>query len=110
MRHRNILILAFALLLAGLIVLAGKARAHGWYPHECCHDQDCAVVEKVDMLPAIPMATGAISMVVTTKYGTAIVPASFPRRESKDGQMHACMLPDSNGNMRVLCLFMPPSM
>ena len=50
------------------------------------------------------------TMLVTTKHGTVLVPANFPRRESKDNQMHACMrvLPGSN-SMRLICLFLPPS-
>ena len=48
-------------------------------------------------------------MIVTTKHGTVIVPANFPRRESKDNQMHACMRPMSDGGMRLLCLFLPPA-
>jgi len=94
------------------LMAATPAAAHDWYPHECCHDQDCAAVEKIEMLPT-PTADGAgsvaASMVVTTKYGSALVPASFPRRESKDHRMHACMLPDGAGKMRLLCIFMPPS-
>ncbi len=92
---------------------ATPASAHDWYPLECCHNQDCAAVEKVEMLPT-PTAEGpggpGMSMVVTTKYGSALVPATFPRRESKDHRMHACMLPDGEGRMRLICIFMPPSM
>jgi hypothetical protein len=46
---------------------------------------------------------------VTTKHGKALVPASFPRRESKDHRMHACMMPGEGGKMRLICIFMPPS-
>lgn len=94
------------------MLAASPAAAHDWYPHECCHDQDCAAVDKVEMLPT-PMAEGTgatgMSMRVTTKYGSALVPASFPRRESKDHRMHACMLPDGRGSMRLICIFMPPA-
>jgi hypothetical protein len=37
------------------------------------------------------------------------VPANFPRRESKDNQMHACMRRTAEGSMRLLCIFMPPA-
>ncbi len=97
--------------LAALLV-ATPAAAHDWYPHECCHDQDCAAVDKIEMVPQ-KTSDGAGStpvMAVTTKWGTALVPASFPRRKSQDHRMHACMLPDGRGKMRLLCLFMPPSM
>ncbi len=105
-----------AALLASAI--AAPAAAHDWYPIECCSGMDCAVVEKVEMMPAPGIsgilgspayAAGPGSMMVTTKHGTVIVPANFPRRESKDNQMHACMRPTSDGTMRLLCLFLPPA-
>ena len=82
---------------------------------------DCAPVEKVEILspPAIASMFAAPSqasqglpgaMLVTTKHGSVVVPANFPRRESKDGRMHACMRPADGGNMRLICLFMPPAM
>lgn len=73
---------------------------------------DCAPVDKVEMVPtpAVDGATGAPStMLVTTRHGSALVPANFPRRESKDHRMHACMLPEGGGRMRLICIFMPPS-
>jgi hypothetical protein len=97
---------------------ATPAAAHDWYPLECCHAMDCAVVDKVEMVP-VPFTSSMLgspayayspgSMIVTTKHGSVIVPANFPRRESKDNQMHACMRPTSDGTMRLLCLFLPPA-
>ena len=50
------------------------------------------------------------AMLVTTRHGSVVVPANFPRRESKDNRMHACMRPGpSGGNMRLICIFMPPA-
>ena len=49
-------------------------------------------------------------MIVTTKHGTVVVPGDFPRRESKDHRMHACMMPGTSGQMQLICIFMPPSM
>ena len=115
--------LAIMIALAGfslaMVVKAVSAKAHGWYPIECCSGMDCAPVEKVEIRPAeaftahalIPPAYAAPSaMVVTTKHGTAIVPGNFPRRESKDGQLHACMRPAKDGGMKLLCIFFPPAM
>jgi hypothetical protein len=102
-------------LMAALMAAATPAAAHEWYPMECCHNQDCAAVDKVEMVPT-PAATGSEngsqrpSMRVTTRHGTVVVPSSFPRRESKDHRMHACMLPGEGGKMRLICIFMPPSM
>jgi hypothetical protein len=50
------------------------------------------------------------TMIVTTKHGTVVVPSNFPRRESKDHRMHACMMPGAGGQMQLICIFMPPSM
>jgi hypothetical protein len=101
--------------LLAFLLAATPAAAHDWYPLECCHDQDCAPVDKVEMVPtpAVAGQEGAQAapqaMMVTTKHGTALVPASFPRRESKDHRMHACMMPGEGGKMRLICIFMPPS-
>jgi hypothetical protein len=104
--------------LAVLVALAAPAAAHDWYPLECCHALDCAPVEKVEILPNPPMASiiGSSAMAsapsamrITTKHGSVVVPANFPRRDSKDNQMHACMRPGEGGGMRLLCIFIPPS-
>ncbi len=92
------------------------AAAHDWYPLECCHQQDCAPVDRTEFVPtpatAEPqgMTPAPGTMIVTTKHGTVVVPANFPRRESKDHRMHACMMPGSGGQMQLICIFMPPSM
>src|SRR5258705_10860660 len=79
--------------LAAVLAAATPAAAHDWYPMECCHAMDCAAVEKVEMLPgpaiasmlSVPAPSGALgAMLVTTRPGSVVVPANFPRRESKD--------------------------
>jgi hypothetical protein len=85
-----------------LLLSIGPANAHDWYPRECCHEMDCAPVEHVEMVPAEGVTR------VRTVHGSATIPASFPRRESKDHRMHVCMRPSVNG-MKLLCVFMPPS-
>jgi hypothetical protein len=59
---------------------------------------------------APPAAASPSVMLVTTRHGTVAVPANFPRRQSQDGRMHACMRPAQNGGMRLICVFMPPAM
>ena len=103
--------------LAAMLV-ATPAVAHDWYPMECCHSMDCAPVERVEMLPGTAFSALGSSayaaplggMLVTTKHGSVVVPANFPRRESKDGQMHACMRPGHKGYMKLICIFLPPAM
>ncbi len=115
--------LALAWLLSGIVAsalfgsFATPAGAHDWYPMECCHGMDCAPVDKVEVLQGPAMATlgpiapqtGPSAMIVTTRHGSVLVPADFPRRESKDNRMHACMRPTGNGSMMLICIFMPPS-
>jgi hypothetical protein len=105
-------------LLAALLAAATPAAAHDWYPMECCHSMDCAPVEKVEMIPgpgiasllSSPAQASALgAMLVTTKHGSVVVPANFPRRESKDHRMHACMRPGQGGTMRLICIFLPPA-
>ena len=99
-----------------ILFAASVANAHDWYPLECCHAQDCAPVDKAETsMPPIsipPHAMGFTAIVpplptltVTTKHGTAPVPANLQRRPSPDGRMHACIR-----DGKVICLFIPPSM
>ena len=99
---------------AGLLLVATAAAAHDWYPIECCSGMDCAPVEKVEIISlqsAGIMGSAPLpgSMRITTKHGSVIVPANFPRRESKDNQMHACIRTSTGGTPRLICLFLPPS-
>jgi hypothetical protein len=87
-----------------VVGLVAYARAHSWYPMDCCSDYDCAIVVKTSFVASDPKVPA--NMVVETVYGTAVVPHNFPLRQSKDGQTHACI--DKQG--RLLCLFVPPSM
>ena len=105
-------------ILAAALAAATPAAAHDWYPMECCHAMDCAPVDKVEMLPGPSIASmlstpaqadSVGGMLVTTRHGSVVVPANFPRRESKDNRMHACMRPNPNGGMRLICIFLPPA-
>jgi len=80
--------------------------AHEWYPPECCQGTDCAPVLSVQTLPALNSPSPP-AMVVTTKHGSVVVPGEFPRRQSKDNRMHACMKQGVT-RMHLLCLFIPP--
>jgi len=91
----------------GLALSISAASAHDWYPMECCRGKDCAEVEHVTYDRASGVGNKLPILAVTTKHGTALVPENFPHQESKDGKMHACMLP-GRGDMRLICLFVPP--
>jgi hypothetical protein len=103
--------------LLAFLLAATPAAAHDWYPMECCHEMDCAPVDRAEIVPTPTqrdpkdgVAIGPATMVVTTKHGTVVVPGDFPRRESKDHRMHACMMPGTGGQMQLICIFMPPAM
>jgi len=110
------LIFAFAgSLLALILTRPAGAQPHDmtdpghWYPIECCNALDCAPVDQVGHLAS--ENGGLPHLIVRSKHGTVMVPATFPRRESKDGRMHVCMRPnDDNGGRRLICLFMPGGM
>ena len=82
---------------AVFFLMPSSAKAHdagGWqYPHECCHDTDCAVIDKIT-----EERDG--SVLVTTKHGTARFPKGHPRKDSPDGRGHACFTPT-----KLYCLF-----
>ena len=82
------------------------AKAHDWYPRECCNHKDCAPVETSAWF--IPTAGGLPQLVVTSKHGRVTVPRDFPVRESKDSRMHVCIRQNEYGGWDVMCLFMPP--
>ena len=92
-------LLLFAMFIGSI---STAAVAHDWYPMECCHGMDCAPVDRVDK-------TEPGGMTVTSRHGTAVIPESMPRRESRDQRMHVCMQPSRLGRMRVICVFVPPS-
>ena len=101
-RNRTCAVIGFGFVVSALSIL--PAVAHDWYPRECCSAQDCALVERAESLP-----NGSLRL--TSRVGTTVVPASFPRQPSPDGQMHICMVRYSHlDDMRPVCLFVPPDM
>ena len=79
------------------------AKAHDWYPHECCHGGDCAPVDNVTRI--VTAASGQTGLILKSKLGTALLPPNFPVRESKRPShacMHASKLVRRNGcNLRI---------
>ncbi len=118
MSNRFVFILGFLLVVILSVLLATYASAHEapsgkWkYPHECCHDQDCAPVDSVARTN--PTDGSLPQLIVTTKHGTVIVPPGFKVEQSGDNQMHACMRPEvwgsKDGKMKLICFFVPPTM
>lgn len=88
-------------LLPLLFLTATSASAHDWYPWDCCSGHDCAPVERAEVLPNA-------ELLVTSRHGTALVPATFPKRDSQDNRMHVCMR-RSEAGMQPICIFLPPA-
>jgi hypothetical protein len=84
------------------MVVATPAAAHEWYPRECCSGLDCAPVQRVELMDNA-------AFLVTSTHGTTVVPATFPKRESRDNRMHVCMRPGEAGRMKPICVFLPPA-
>src|SRR5690606_28288868 len=46
--------------LLAFLLAAAPAAAHNWYPMECCHEMDCAPVDRTEIVPTPTTApTGA---------------------------------------------------
>jgi len=93
------------------------ATAHDSYPYECCGGMDCGPVSHMETVPAPSFAsmTGparalpsmtSVTIMLSSGTRTAILPPDLPRRESPDGQTHACI----SATGRLVCFFVPPSM
>ena len=108
MASKSIALVTLAILGGAELLWFAPAKAHGWYPKECCDDRDCAPVESVAQF--LPVGGGLPQLIVTSKHGTVIVPQGFPVRQSKDGRMHVCIRQNEFGTWDVMCLFMPPHM
>ena len=70
------------------VALSAPARAHSWYPKECCNDTDCAPVDSIARF--VPTSGGTPQLLITSRHGTAIVPEGYPVREL-EGRADACL-------------------
>lgn len=77
------------------IAFASVAYAHGWYDAICCHDQDCARVERVEYLGG--------NLILTSQGKTVTIPTGFQLRPSQDNDYHVCIDPYG----KVLCVYAP---
>lgn len=93
--------MARALASAGLVLAPSASQAHSWYPHDCCHDQDCVPANSVDT-----DHRGDWSVLVGQLR--IWVPKHFEIRVSPDGRAHICYRKDKEFGYIPLCLFLPP--
>ena len=61
------------------------AKAHDWYPHECCHGGDCAPLDNVTRI--VTAASGQTGLILTSKLGTAL----FQIFRCENRKIIACM-------------------
>jgi len=97
MRHRRV-----AVLLAMFGLLSADARAHDWYPLECCSGQDCGPADTVERRP-----DG--SYFVTSRGLSAVIPSDYALwRKSPDGRIHVCIRRLRSGGEYLVCAFRGP--
>jgi hypothetical protein len=76
------------------------AKAHGWYPKECCHDHDC--------MPADDIYTDARgNTIIIVGQRRVWVPPGLAVRSSPDHRIHVCFTDDVYGYQAPRCVFMP---
>lgn len=101
----------FLMLWGFVLEAAGHEAPTGWqYPPECCHNMDCAPVEKTG-------ENSAGEGIATTKlhYNITIKPEVYTYKKiSPDGKLHVCATPDSQMapqmRRRFYCIFNPEGM
>lgn len=87
---------------------AGRASAHSWYDSACCSGMDCAPVSASTIRATadgwlIHLEVGDHPMV--KRPITKLLPyGDWHVRKSKDGDFHACVLPQAQ---IVMCIYVP---
>lgn len=77
---------------------AYPALAHSWYDHECCHDQDCGPILRVEKVASWSNFGGAPTdpqlpvIILITSHGRGQVTEKTKIKESKDSASHACVV------------------
>lgn len=97
---RSILWAMHASLAVGCMLALSRAHAHSWYPPQCCNDNDCRKVDRIDTLP-----NGDLVM----HFGSheVAVPRSFEKQPSRDENAHVCVYRTISGRWAPRCVFLP---
>lgn len=83
---RRVAILVAAILaIFGIALLVARAKAHSWYPPECCSGQDCRPVDSCHL------PDGTMGLVYAPGTCTPIDWSRVREMPSPDGQWHACL-------------------
>lgn len=94
-------LLAAVILSTGTAFAPSSSVAHSWYPHDCCHDQDCMPVDVIDKDHRGDWSVRVGQLRIW-------VPERFEIRASPDGRAHICYRKDNELGYLPLCLFLPP--
>ena len=90
-----------AMAVAATALIIGTAGAHSWYPHECCHDDDCRPVPCADLHHE---DAGYV------RWGRTWFPRSMIRL-SQDDLCHVCTIEPMVTNAKFgptpVCAFVP---
>lgn len=92
-RALGVIVLCIVIFIAFMAAMAA-ASAHSWYPHECCHDNDCAEIS------ADRVRTEAGGYVIDGRFHVL----QRDVRTSPDGNYHGCF----PAKDRLICFFAPP--
>jgi hypothetical protein len=85
-----------------LVAPVSGARAHDWYPRECCSNRDCGPAETV-----VRRDDG--SYLVTMRGMSVVIPADYRNwRPSPDGRIHVCIRKLRSGSEYLICAFRGP--
>ena len=97
---RSILWAIYTSLAVGCTLSPSRTHAHSWYPPQCCNDNDCRKVDRIDTLP-----NGDLVM----HFGSheVAVPRSFEKQPSRDGHAHVCVYRTISGRWAPRCVFLP---
>jgi hypothetical protein len=94
--------LVLSAVLASLFVASPVARAHEWYPLECCDGRDCGPADTV-----VRRDDG--SYLVTARGLSVVIPATYGKwKSSPDGQVHVCIRQLVMGGSILICAFRGP--
>jgi hypothetical protein len=107
---------AILLSIGAVVVSCDKAKAHSWYDHACCSEEDCHRIEPEELTFTsdkwiwTSAKTGAVHVIHVNSRSP--MDGQFRIRVSKDGQYHGCErnLADKPGdppNWKAYCLYFP---
>ena len=89
-----------AIACAALTLAPAGAAAHSWYPHDCCHDNDCKPADAVETDRNGDWSVRVGSLRIW-------VPKIMQVRASPDKRAHICYRQDKEFGYMPLCLFLP---